>query len=148
MNVPAEAYNLARTFEGLRLDPYLDPAGYPTVGFGHLLSRDKTKGLSGFSPITYEEAETLLTIDLQKAARSVLRLCHVPLTDGRLSALIDFTFNLGAGIIQASTLLRMVNRWEYESAVDEFHKWVYAGGVKLPGLVRRRASEAEIFRRE
>ena len=145
MNVPSEAYDLARTFEGLRLDPYRDAAGYWTVGYGHLLSRDKTKGLSGFSPITHEEAKALLTIDLQKAARSVLRLCLVPLTEGRFSALIDFTFNLGAGNLQASTLLRMVNRGDYESAVDEFHKWVYAGGVKLPGLVRRRAAEAEIF---
>ena len=146
MNVPPEAYDLARTFEGLRLDPYRDAAGYWTVGYGHLLSRDKSKGASNFPPITHKEAEALLTSDLEKAARSVLRLCPVPLTEGRLSALIDFTFNLGSGNLQISTLRKLVNRGDMTEAVDEFHKWVYAGGVKLPGLVRRRAAEAEIFK--
>lgn len=144
MNVPTDAYNLARIFEGLRLEPYRDPSSFWTVGYGHLLTRDKSDLLDK-TPITTEEAEALLTSDLTKAARSVLRLCHVPLTEGRFSALIDFTFNLGAGNLQISTLLRLINREDYVSAVDEFPKWVYAGGIKLPQLVKRRKAEAELF---
>lgn len=146
MNVPSEAYDLARAFEGLRLNPYRDAAGYWTVGYGHLLSRDKSEGASDFPSITHKEAEALLASDLEKAARSVLRLCPVPLTEGRFSALIDFTFNLGSGNLQISTLRKLVNRGDMTEAIEEFHKWVYAGGIKLPGLVRRRAAEAEIFK--
>jgi lysozyme len=76
---------------------------------------------------------------------SVDRLCPVPLSEGQRAALIDFAFNLGAGNLQASTLRKMTNRGDMEGAAREFPKWVYAGGVKLPGLVRRRAAEAEIF---
>ena len=145
MNVPVEAYNLARTFEGLRLEPYRDAAGYWTVGYGRLLSRDKTKGASDFSPITHKEAEALLASDLVKASRSVINLCPVPLTDGQFSALIDFTFNLGGGNLEASTLRHSINRGEMAEAAEQFGRWVYAGGVKLPGLIRRRAAEARLF---
>ena len=145
MNVPIEAYNLARTFEGLRLEPYRDAAGYWTVGYGRLLSRDKTKGASDFSPITHKEAEALLASDLVKASRSVINLCPVPLTDGQFSALIDFTFNLGGGNLEASTLRHLINRGEMMEATEQFGRWVYAGGVKLPGLIRRRAEEARLF---
>lgn len=143
MNVPADAYHIARTFEGLRLEPYRDPIGYWTVGIGHLLSRDRQD--AQYPPVTIEEAEALLASDLEKAARSVLRLCPVPLTDGRFSALIDFTFNLGSGNLQVSTLRRLVNREEFDEAREEFPKWVYAQGIKLQGLVRRRYAEREIF---
>ena len=145
MNVPIEAYNLARTFEGLRLEPYRDAAGYWTVGYGHLLSRDKTKGASDFSPITHKEAEALLASDLVKASNSVVNLCPVPLTEGQFSALIDFTFNLGGGNLEASTLRHLINRGEMMEATEQFGRWVYAGSVKLIGLVRRRAEEARLF---
>jgi lysozyme len=143
MNVQAKAYELARAFEGLRLVPYRDPAGYWTVGYGHLVTRDRSD--LQYPAITQEEAEALLTADLTRAARSVDRLCQVPLSEGQRAALIDFAFNLGAGNLQVSTLRKMVNRGDMESAAREFPKWVYAGGMKLPGLVRRRAAEAAIF---
>ena len=127
--VPKQAADLARAFEGLRLVPYLDVAGHKTVGWGHLLSRDRSKNILDWPPITAEEAEALLAEDLGKAARSVKRLCPVPLTDGQFAALIDFTFNLGAGSLQASTLRRMVNRGEHDGAAEQFGRWVYAGGV-------------------
>ena len=144
MNVPQEAYDLARTFEGLRLEPYRDPAGFWTVGHGHLLSRDRSD--AQYPAITPEEAEALLADDMGNAARSVARLCPVALTDGQFAALIDFAFNLGAGNLQVSTLRRMVNRGEHNEAREQFGRWVYAGAVKLPGLVRRRAAEAALFK--
>ena len=143
MNVPDKAYDLARSFEGLRLEPYRDVANYWTVGYGHLLTRDRSD--AQYPPVTQEEAEALLASDLKKAAASVLRLCTASLTEGRFSALIDFTFNLGSGNLQVSTLRKLVNREDFDGAREELSKWVYAGGIKLPGLVRRRRAEQEIF---
>lgn len=145
IHAPAKAYQLARTFEGLCLNPYRDAAGYWTVGYGHLLSRDKSKGSSDFPPITEAEAEGLLTTDLLKAAASVTRLCPVPLTDGQFAAIVDFTFNVGSGNLQASSLRHLVNRGSTVEAGEQFGRWVYAGGVRFPGLVRRRAAELRVF---
>lgn len=145
VNVPDKAYDLARTFEGLRLEPYRDAAGLWTVGYGRLLSRDKTKGLSDFPAITLEKAEEFLAQDLNRAALSVNRLCPVSLNENQYAALIDFTFNTGSGNLQASTLRKKINRLEFEEAGDEFLKWIWAGGVKLPGLVKRRRAERELW---
>ncbi|MBI5491478.1 MAG: lysozyme [Deltaproteobacteria bacterium] len=77
--------------------------------------------------------------------RSVKRLCPVPLKPCQFAALIDFSFNLGAGNLQVSTLRKAVNRGDVDRAAEQFSRWVYARGVKLPGLVRRRTAEREMF---
>ena len=79
------------------------------------------------------------------AERAVLRLITVPLSDGQFDALVSFTFNLGSGALQRSTLRRKVNRQEYEDAALEFGKWVWAGGRRLKGLINRRKAEAALF---
>lgn len=79
------------------------------------------------------------------AERAVLRLISVPLTDGQFDALVSFTFNLGAGALQRSTLRRKMNRGEAEDVPAEFMKWVWAGGRKLKGLIKRRCAEALLF---
>ena len=81
-------------------------------------------------------------IDVGIAERAVLRLISVPLTDGQFDALVSFTFNLGAGALQRSTLRRKVNHGEHESVPAELMKWVWAAGKRLPGLIRRRKAEA------
>jgi lysozyme len=91
------------------------------------------------------EALDLLKTDVQKAEQSVLRLINVPLTDGQFDALVSFTFNLGGGALQRSTLRRKVNRGEHYSIPAEFMKWVWAGGRKQKGLVRKRRAESKIF---
>jgi lysozyme len=138
MQVPKEATALAMYFEGLRLSPYLCPAGYPTIGYGHLCKADQ-------GPITPKQAEALLQKDLALAMKAVLRLCPVlkKAPSGRLAAIIDFTFNLGAGHLENSTLRRRINQNEWDAVPDELRKWVYARSVKLSGLVARR--EAEII---
>ena len=145
MVIPDLAIEMARRFEGLKLEPYHDFAGFATIGYGSLLSREKWADLSRWSPITHKEAEALLASDLVKASRSVVNLCPVPLTEGQFSALIDFTFNLGGGNLEASTLRHLINRGEMMEATEQFGRWVYAGSVKLIGLVRRRAEEARLF---
>ena len=75
----------------------------------------------------------------------MLRLISVPLTGGQFDALVSFTFNLGAGALQRSTLRRKVNRGEHQAVPAELMKWVWAAGKRLPGLVRRRKSEALVY---
>ena len=83
-------------------------------------------------------AEELLRRDVETAERAVLPLIRVPLEDGRFDALGSFAFNLGAGALQRSTLRRKVNREEHAAVPHEFRRWVWAGGRRLKGLVRRR----------
>ena len=131
-------------FEGSSPLIYLCPAGYPTIGYGHLITEaNKEQFLDGIDEL---EALDLLKTDVQKAERAVLRLINVPLTDGQFDALVSFAFNLGGGALQRSTLRRKVNRQEHSAVPTEFMKWVWAGGRKQKGLVRRRKAEARIYR--
>lgn len=132
-----------KRFEGLSPTVYICPAGYPTIGYGHVVKPQEREQFA--SGITTEQAESLLRQDVQTAERAVLRLITVPLTDGQFDALVSFTFNLGAGALQRSTLRRKINRGEHVAALGEFRKWVWAGGRKLEGLVRRREAEASLY---
>ena len=137
---------LAAHHEGLRLDAYYDPVGFPTIGYGHLLSREKMADLSQWESLPNERAaRDLLEVDLQTAASSVSRLIVVELTAEQEAALIDFAFNCGGGNLQASTLRRCVNREDHLDVPEQFKRWVYASKRKLPGLVRRRREEAELY---
>jgi lysozyme len=140
------AAEIAKPFEGLSLDPYHDPVGYPTIGYGHLLSRDRWADLSQFPPLEDEaEADALLEADMAKAELAVARLIKVPLSPEQEAALIDFAFNCGGGNLQASTLRRVINRRQYHEAPAQFMRWTYAGGVKLRGLIRRRVAEVDLW---
>ncbi len=138
----ADGIDLIKRFESLRLAPYHDDVGYPTVGYGHLLSKQKWADLSQWPVITEREADDILAQDLGRFERAVSRLVRVPLTEGQFSALVSFSFNLGSGALQASTLRRTLNRGEYHTVPTQLMRWVFAGGRKLRGLVRRREAEA------
>lgn len=144
--VPQTAIDLAKRFEGFhrvpkndpgRAHPYICPAGYWTIGYGHLCDPKH-------SPITEAEAEAYLAQDLNTALAATLRHCPVLATEpeGRLAAIVDFTFNLGAGRLQASTLRRRINQRNWIAVDVELRRWVYGGGKVLPGLVKRRKVEA------
>ena len=135
--ITQEGLDLIKRFEGFSPVVYICPAGYPTIGFGHLVRNHEE-----FSSIGYEEAEALLRIDVESAERAVLRLINVPLTDGQFDALVSFTYNLGSGALQRSTLRRKVNRQAHAEVLEQLMRWVWAGGRKLKGLVRRRDTEA------
>ncbi len=121
--------------------PYVCPAGYWTIGYGHLCDPKH-------SPISDVEAEVYLARDLQSALAATLRYCPVLATEpeGRLAAIVDFTFNLGAGRLQTSTLRRRVNLRDWVAATQELRRWVYGGGKVLPGLVIRRHAEVALLR--
>lgn len=127
------------------IEPYHDPVGLPTIGYGHLLSRQAWAPLGQFPAITLEQAKELLRADLEKAAGAVLRLVNVKLSANQLAALIDFVFNAGGGNFEISTLRRVINRGDFAAVPGQLMRWVYAKGVRLPGLVKRRRAEAELW---
>ena len=133
------AQDLIETFEGCSLRPYLCPAGYWTIGYGHLCGR--------FQPeISKDFAEQLLAFDTHHAEDAVLRLTRPKnLTPGQFAALTSFTFNLGAGALQASTLRHCFMRGDISGAAGQFLLWTHGGGRVLPGLVARRAAERALF---
>lgn len=136
------AMDLCRVFEGLRLAPYICPAGVPTIGYGHT-GPDVTLSMR---PISRDQAEAWLAADLAVAARSALRWCPGLVGDTpRLGAITDFVFNLGGGRLQTSTLRRRVNERDWSAAAYEIRRWVRAGGRVLPGLVARREAEARLL---
>lgn len=92
-----------------------------------------------------DEALELLKTDVAVAERAIARLIGVPLTQGQFDALVSFTFNLGAGALQRSSLRSKLNRGEYEGVPAELRKWVWANGKKLTGLMRRRQAEATLY---
>ena len=147
--VPKTAIELAKRFEGFhrvpkadpgRAHPYICPAGYWTIGYGHLCAPTHP-------PIAEAEAEVYLAHDLQTALTATLRYCPVLAVEpeGRLSAIVDFTFNLGAGRLQTSTLRRRINQRDWVAARQELRRWIYGGGKVLPGLVARRLAEGSLM---
>lgn len=135
--------NLIKRYEGFSSKAYLCPAGVWTIGYGHTKSADllRAKGLE----ISEEEGEELLKHDIKIFERAVRRLVKVDLTQNQFDALVSFTFNLGAGNLKKSTLLRKLNTGDYEGAAEEFPKWVRANGRILGGLVTRRKEERALF---
>ena len=105
-HISRQGLDLICRFEGFSPIIYMCPAGYPTIGYGHLITEaNKEQFLDG---VDEDEALDLLRQDVAVAERAVLRLISVPLTQGQFDALVSFTFNLGAGALQRSTLRRKV----------------------------------------
>ena len=149
IEVPRAAIDMAKRFEGFHLEPHADPgrahpyicpAGFWTIGYGHLCDLKHP-------PITEAEAEDYLAQDMQTALAAALRYCPVLTTEpeDRLAAIVDFTFNLGAGRLQMSTLRRRVNQRDWLASAQELCRWIYGGGKVLPGLVARRRVEAALI---
>lgn len=128
-------------FEGFRANAYRDPVGVLTIGYGHTGPDTARLG-----PLTREKAAALLDRDLDRFEAAVRRLVRVPLTQGQFDALTSFAYNCGEGALAGSTLLAKLNRRDYEGAAREFGRWTRGGGREWPGLVRRRAAEARMFR--
>ena len=140
MRVSEQGLTLIKAFEGFRATPYLCPGGYKTIGYGHVIHPSET-----WATISKEDAFLLLCQDAGLAARAVGRLIHAPLNQNQFDALTSFTFNMGAGALQRSTLRRCVNRGEHGCVPDELMRWVRVSGRVLAGLVTRRKAEAQLY---
>ena len=134
--------DIIKKFEGCKLKAYLCPAGIPTIGYGH------TYGVKLDRTITQDQANILLEQDYQDALNGVEELIKVPLSENQIGALASFVFNLGRGKLLGSTLRKKLNQGDYKGAAEEFDKWVFSKGVKLNGLIARRAAEKALFESE
>ncbi|WP_440216936.1 lysozyme [Chromobacterium piscinae] len=140
MKTNTAGINLIKQFEGVRLQAYQDAVGVWTIGYGHTGPEVKA-GIR----ISQQQAEQLLAADLEKFETGVGKAVTVPLNANQFSALVSFSYNLGLGNLQSSTLLRLLNKGDYTGAAGQFPLWNKAGGNVLPGLSRRRLAEQTLF---
>lgn len=144
MQTSSRGLSLIKHFEGFSTTIYFDVAGLPTIGYGHLL-RDREAEHYRLG-IGHEAAEALLCEDLMGAETAVGRFIRQPLMQNQFDALVSFTFNLGSGALQRSTLRRVINCGEEDAIAHQWMRFVWAGGRKVPGLVRRRAAELALYK--
>lgn len=141
-----EGLNLIKSFEGLRLKPYLCSAGVPTIGYGATFYMDGTKVSLKDLEITPSGAEELLKFHLSVFEKYVDTYTRDDINQSQFDALVSFTFNLGPNNLKNSTLLKKVNTNPDDLSIrDEFLKWNKAGGKVLQGLVKRREAEAKLY---
>ena len=141
LQLSAQGLELIKGSEGFRAAQYLDVAGHATIGYGHRVVPPE----SFTGEITEAQATAILMSDVRLAEQSIARLVHVPLTQGQFDALVDFCFNVGAGNLASSTLLRELNESEYAVAGLELLRWDYAGSAPNPGLKARRTAELQLW---
>lgn len=137
--------DLIKSFEGLKLAPYLDSVNVPTIGYGTTYYEDGKKVTMQDPAISQERAEELLAIHAQSFCDAVEKMVKVSCTDNQFAALVSFAYNLGSGNLGSSTLLKKLNAGDYAGAANEFEKWNKAGGQVLAGLTRRRQAEKALF---
>ena len=145
MNPSPNAATFVTQFERFSDTAYLCPAGVWTIGYGTTVYPGGARVTQG-DTCTEGQAQAWLQNDLAGAGAAVAREVKVDLTQNQFDALTSFVYNLGAGALQSSTLLRLLNEGDYAGAVAQFQFWVHGGGRVLPGLVTRRAAEAELFK--
>lgn len=140
--------SLVKASEGFVSRLYHDQVGHCTIAYGHLVNLNacgpRARELFPM-PVDIAAGTSLLLSDMAKAQRAVERLVKVPLTDGQYAALTDFTFNVGSGNLERSTLLMRVNAGEHMLVPEQLRKWVSASGKILPGLVTRRSRETLLY---
>ncbi|MCP1107019.1 lysozyme [Serratia nevei] len=147
----ARGLSLIKSYEDLRLSSYRDSGGIWTIGYGH---SGEVRAGQTISELT---ALTLLQADVMECEALLHRIIEVPLNQGQFDALVSFLFNVGPGKAgvksglrylksgSPSTLLRLLNAGRYQEAAEQFPLWAYAGGQRLPGLLRRRREEQRLF---
>jgi len=159
------AMDLIKAFEGIEdgdpttvnLDPYLCPANYWTIGWGHVVldpdgqplrSERARAAARAIYPqgLTVPEVEILLADDIRRFVVGVQQAVTVPMENHQLCALVAFTYNVGLGAFRRSSLLALLNRGRYDQVPHQLARWIKAGGQAMPGLKRRRDAEIELWR--
>jgi lysozyme len=141
MELSAAGLEMMKKYEGFRGHVYLDVAGFPTIGYGHRL-----QAADSFpAGIDEAQAERLLAADVRTAELAVHRLVKVLMTQGQFDALVDFCYNLGAGKLAGSTLLRELNAGRFDAAREQLLRWDHAGIKEIGGLEARRAAEFQLW---
>jgi lysozyme len=134
---------LIKLFEGITLKPYLCPAGIPTISIGCTYYPDGTKVKMTDPPISEARATEIFLNVIKHYEHSVDSFCRDDINQNQFDALVSFCYNLGAGSLKSSTLLKKVNADPNDPLIkDEFLKWNKCGGKVLKGLTERRKVEA------
>lgn len=152
MRASQDAYELIKYYEGFRSEAYKCPGNVWTIGFGSTFipigmedGKLRIRSVVPGDRVTEALAIQMLDVKLRDLELWMAELVEVELTQNQFDSLISFVYNVGEGNFKKSTLLKKLNQGLYKEAVHEFKRWVYAGGKILPGLERRRVSEAHLF---
>lgn len=146
--VSEQGLGLTKLSEGFVDRLYNDAAHFCSIGYGHLVKKAPCDGteVDEFRGVISEpRGAALLMTDMQRAEQVVMQLVTIELTDGQYGALCDFTYNVGAGNLAQSTLLRAINSNDLQLVPHEFRRWVLAGGREVAGLRVRRDREIDLF---
>lgn len=154
--ISSKALKMIAHHEGIKLKPYRCPAQLWTIGVGHVLYPEqgtmKLENRMSFQLkpednriFTKDEVDEILAKDLERFAQGVSKYCPAFTSQGQFDALVSFSFNLGLGTLQRSTLRQKHNRGDYAGAAEEFLKYTKAGGKVLKGLVNRRNDEKSLY---
>jgi lysozyme len=141
MNMSAAGLGLLKRSEGYRTHTYLDAAGIATIGYGHQLLPHE----SFPDGIAEAQAEEILASDLRAAEQAVQHMARVALTQGQFDALADLCFNLGAGKLASSTLIKELNAGRYDAARAQLLRWDHVGLQENAGLKARREAEFQLW---
>lgn len=144
MHMTEEGLALIRRFEGFRGQAYRCPAGIWTIGYGHTSNAGPPRVSPGMT-MSEAEARRVLAADVERFATGVRAALTREVSPEQFSALVSFAFNVGIGAFRSSSVLRAVNEGDFDAVPGRLGLWVKAKGKTLPGLVRRRAAEAEMF---
>ena len=139
MKISQEGLSLIKKFEGCELEAYKGAAGVLTIGYG------STKDVKEGDTLTQEEADKLLLKDVEVFETAVNDAVEVSMSQSQFDALVSWTFNLGSGSLNSSTMLKKLNNQEYDEVPSQIKRWNKAGGKVLQGLVRRREAEALLY---
>ena len=156
MNISTKCLHMIEHHEGVRFKPYQCPAKLWTIGVGHVLYPNQGKmpidQRSGYAlhpednrAFSKDEVNAILRADLARFEKGVATYCPVPLTQGQFDALVSFSFNVGLGTLQRSTMRQKVLRGDMAGAAEELLKYCMAGGKVLRGLQNRRIDERAVF---
>ena len=146
MQVSERGIQLIKHHEGVRNRPYRCPAGLWTVGVGHLIGDGKSLPPDWDKTFTKEEIDALLKRDLKRFELGVHKMLpNVPLRQCEFDCLVSFSFNLGLGCLQRSTVRQALLRGDKKAAMDSLVKYCKAGGKILKGLQIRRLDERALF---
>ena len=157
MQMSEHGLALLQQWEGFKLQVYKDSAGLPTIGVGHLITKAEqasgTITINGV-PVQYaggltdQQVLDLLAQDVRPAENAVNGGVTVPLNQDQFDALVSFTFNVGVGAFQSSTLLKLLNQQQYDDVPAQLLRWTRAGGQVVQGLVNRRNNEIKLWNGE
>lgn len=159
MRVSDECIKMIRHHEGVKATAYRCPARLWTIGVGHVIDPNHARVPfadrlnlelpAGWNrTLSQDEINDILRKDLARFEAGVHRLCPGEMTQGQFDALVSFSFNVGLGSLQKSSLRMKHNRGDYEGAAEEFLKWAKAGGKVLKGLLKRREDEKALYSKE